>query len=247
MKAVLIEDEARNREHLTRVINKHCPEVELMAQAADAVEGIAAIKKHQPDLIFLDIEMPGGSGFDMLESLGQVNFEVIFVTAYDSYAIRAIRFCAMDYLLKPIKILELKSAVERVLKKRSETAQNLQLQTYLQNLHLNHAAQKLALPTQEKIEMVGIAHILRCQGERNYTRFFLKEGKRLLVSKALGEYEELLTEFGFFRTHQSHLVNLHQVETFIRKDGGYLIMSDQSQVPVSRRRKDQLIAALNRL
>ena len=247
MKAILIEDEARNREHLARVLEKHCPEVQLVAQAEDAIAGITAIKTHQPDLIFLDIEMPGGSGFDMLESLGQVDFEVIFVTAYDSYAIRAIRFCAMDYLLKPIKILELKSAVERVHKKRRETAHNLQLQAYLQNLKLTHSAQKLALPTQEKIEMVSISEIIRCQGERNYTRFMLADGRKLLVSKALGEYEELLEEFQFLRVHQSHLVNLQHIDSFIRKDGGYLIMSNEDNVAVSRRRKENLIEALNGL
>jgi two-component system LytT family response regulator len=188
--------------------------------------------------------MQGGSGFDLLERIKPITFEVIFVTAFDQYAIRAIRFCAVDYLLKPVDILELQAAVRRAISKIQSENPNMAMATLLSNRKHEHADPKIALTTSERILFVQISDIVRCLGENNYTTVFLQNGISILVSKTLKEFEELLSDKGFLRTHQSHLISHRYIRSFEKQDGGYLKMTDGVCVPISRQRKAQVLQQL---
>lgn len=242
--AIIVDDEWNNCENLKELLHKYCPAVEIVDMAHSAAEGIESISRLKPSLVFLDIQMQGGSGFDLLEQLKPVSFEVIFVTAFDQYAIRAIRFCAIDYLLKPVDILELQSAVSRAANKILQREPNLSLTNLLENRNQEKDNFKIALPTAERILFVHLSEIIRCLGDNNYTTVFLKNGASVLVSKTLKEYEELLTDNGFLRVHQSHLINVRYVRSFEKQDGGYLKMTDGTSVPISRQRKQQVLQQL---
>jgi len=239
IKAILVDDEKNGRENLRGLLQQYCPEVSLFAEAQNALQAIDLIQEHQPDLVFLDIEMPGGNGFKVLEFFKQPQFSVIFVTAYDHYAIQAIRFSALDYILKPIDVLLLKSAVNRFVEQKS--TEDKRLEQFLKNEHRAVGNKRIALPTADKIDYIEINCIIKCQGEANYTRFYLTSGVEYLVSKSLVEYEEILSGFGFIRTHKSFVVNVSHIVSFVKTDGGYLLMSDKSTVPVSRRKKDSIL------
>ncbi|MEM9929426.1 MAG: LytTR family DNA-binding domain-containing protein [Bacteroidota bacterium] len=242
IRALIVDDEANNRENLRLALAVHCPEVEVVGEADSAITAMDRIKAEQPDLVFLDIAMPLGSGFDLLEGLERIDFEIIFVTAYDKYAIRAIKFAAVDYLLKPINVLELKKAVTRVQSKHLRKHQQDQLATLLHNI--KQQEKKIALPQADHIEFVAVHQIVRCRGDRNYTHFILKDGRKLLVSRTLKEYVELLEDQSFYRIHQSHLVNLNCIHKYSKRDGGILIMEDGEQLPVARARKEGLLERL---
>lgn len=242
VKVVIVDDEKNGRENLRGALKHYCPEVEIMAEAQNAVQAIDAINEHQPDLVFLDIEMPGGDGFKVLEFFKEPQFSVIFVTAYDHYAIQAIRFSALDYILKPIDVLLLKGAVNRFNEQRSSG--DKRLEQFLENEYRSKENKRIALPMADKINYIEINRIIKCQGEANYTRFYLIGGEEYLVSKSLVEYEEILNGYGFIRTHKSYVVNVSHIASFIKTDGGYLVMSDQSTVPVSRRKKELVLKEL---
>lgn len=244
IRAIIIDDEAGNRENLQRMLERHCGNVQVQAVAASAIEGIDAISTHSPDLVFLDIEMPHANGFELLENLPRIDFEVIFVTAFDHYAIRAIKFCALDYLLKPIDLLELKVAVEKVSEKLLKARENESMEIFIQNRRNPQQVKKIALPTADKVDFVAVNEIVRCQGESNYTHIFLANGKKILVSRTLKEYEELLSEYNFLRVHQSHLVNVTEVKTYVKRDGGYIVMSDGAEVSVSKQKKEAVLTRL---
>lgn len=245
IRAVIIDDEAGNRENLRLMLARHCPQVIVLAEAASAGEGINFIQACKPDLVFLDIEMPHRSGFDLLEDLAAIDFEVIFVTAFDQYAIRAIKFCALDYLLKPIDIEELIQAVDRVEQQLAKDRQNENLRIFMQNRLQPTQVKKIALPTADQVDFVAVDEIIRCQGESNYTHIFLSDGRSILVSRTLKEYEQLLTEYNFLRVHQSHLVNVAEVRSYVKRDGGYILMSDGAEVSVSRQKKEQVLQRLS--
>jgi two-component system LytT family response regulator len=242
--AIVVDDERNNCENLKELLRKYCPEVEVVDMVNSAAEGIESISRLKPSLVFLDIQMQGGSGFDLLERLKPVSFEVIFVTAFDQYAIRAIRFCAIDYLLKPVDILELQSAVSRAANKILQRKPNLSLTNLLENRNSKKDDLKIALPTAERILFVQISEIIRCLGDNNYTTVYLKNGESILVSKTLKEYEELLADKGFLRVHQSHLINHHYIRSYEKQDGGFLKMTDGVSVPISRQRKQQVLQQL---
>lgn len=242
IKAIIVEDEANNRENLRLALQAYCPEVAVIGEADSALTAIDLIRECSPDLVFLDIAMPMGNGFDLLESLPAITFDIIFVTAFDQYAIRAIKFAAVDYLLKPLDIFELKKAVGRVLNKQLHRQQHANLQVLLDNLQQQE--QKIALPQSDHIEFVAISEIIRCRGDRNYTYFYLRDGRSLLVSRTLKEFSDLLEDCDFFRVHQSHLVNLHYIQKYSKRDGGTLITTDQEMIPVARARKDKLLEIL---
>ena len=242
--AIIVDDERNNCENLKELLGKYCPEVEIVGMSHSAAEGIESILLLKPSLVFLDIQMQGVSGFDLLEQLKPVSFEVIFVTAFDQYAIRAIRFCAIDYLLKPVDILELQSAVSRAANKILQREPNLSLTNLLENRNQEKDDLKIALPTSERILFVQVSEIIRCLGDNNYTTVYLKNSDSVLVSKTLKEYEELLTDKGFLRVHQSHLINVRYVRSFEKQDGGYLKMTDGASVPISRQRKQQVLQQL---
>lgn len=241
--ALIVDDEKNGRENLAGLIKTRCPQIRVVGEARSVEQAIAGIQEHQPQLIFLDIEMPGGNGFQLLEHFKDFPFEVIFVTAYDNYAIRAIRFSASDYILKPINLNELIAAVDKVslrIRNRSENERIRQL--YLNTMH--PANPKIGLPTGERVEFVEVKSIIRCQGESNYTHLYFSDRKPLLTAKSLIEFEELLAEYNFIRVHKTHLVNLNQVTSFTKNDGGVLFLSNGDSVAISRRRKEFVLEQL---
>jgi two-component system LytT family response regulator len=241
IKAILIDDEEHCRESLSIQLERYCPQVNLLARCASAAEGLKAVEKHSPDVVFLDVEMPRMNGFELLQQFLQIPFEVIFTTGYDAYAIKAIRFSALDYLLKPIDKDELIKAIDKVNAKPATTI-NQQFDILLEKLGDKPVKlQKIALPSMEGFELVQLEAILRCESDSNYTNVYLKNGRHILVSRTLKEIEELLDGHSFLRVHHSHLVNLNEIERYVRGEGGYLIMSDNASVNVSRSRKDALL------
>jgi two-component system, LytTR family, response regulator len=244
IKSLIIDDETHNLENLESLLKKNCPNVEVIGLACSAKEGLEMITNLQPDLVFLDIEMPNKNGFDMLESLKDVNFEVIFVTAYNQYTLRAIKSCALDYLMKPVVVSELIGAVLRVEQAVAKKKENEKLKVLVENLKSINHPQKIALPTAEELYFVSINDILRCKGENNYTLFYLTNGTSILVSRTLKEWDDLLTSHQFIRTHQSHLINSSHVKSFVKKDGGYILMVDGSMVTVSKHKKEQTLDKL---
>lgn len=241
--AIIIDDEKNGRENLAGLIKSHCPEIKMVGEANSVTQAINVIQEKQPQLIFLDIEMPGGSGFQLLEHFKDFPFEVIFVTAYDNYAIKAIRFSASDYILKPINLNELIAAIDKVSQRISNQDENQRIRQLYQNT-LHPANPKIGLPTVDRVEFVEVKSIIRCQGESNYTHLYFTAKKPLLVAKSLIEFEELLAEYGFIRVHKTHLVNLHHVSSFTKNDGGILNLSNGDSVCISRRRKDFTVAQL---
>jgi len=242
IKSVIIDDEQNNIDNLTRLLQKHCPEVTVAATAMNADDGKKIIFEQKPDLIFLDIQMPEKNGFELLRSLSNYSFEIIFVTAFDKYGIQAVKFSAIDYLLKPINIEELKEAINRAITKISQKKQNLQLENLLQLLQNTQLKDehRIALPTVKETRFAKPQDIIRCESSNNYTSFFFKSGEKLIVSKPIYEYEELLSDYGFIRCHQSHLVNKKFIKSWVKEDGDYLLLEDKSQIPISRQKKDYI-------
>lgn len=244
--ALIVDDEENGRTILRKLLAEFCPRVRVLGEAANVESGIALIEETQPDLVFLDVKMPFGTGFDLLEQIGEVDFDVIFTTAHDDYAIRAIRYAAIDYLLKPIDIDELVSAVQRTIEKQqSEQPAAGQIQHFLQLLQQqDQPPEKLALPTGDGLIFVKVADIVRCEADGAYTKVILKDGNHLLISKNLKGIESLFQAHPFFRVHHSHLVHLAFVKKYIRGKGGQVEMEDGSTVDVSVRRKDAFLKAL---
>jgi len=246
IRSIIIDDEPNNIENLQILLNKYCPEIYTVATAINADDGIEAIQAYQPDLVFLDIQMPGKSGFDILKAFTSISFEIIFITAYDQYGIQAIKFSALDYLLKPINISELKLAVEKARQKIIAKQKDYNIVNLLEYIKSgNKEIPKIALPTLQEIMYVRVDNIIRCEASNNYTLFYLQNGEKVLVCKTLKEFAELLTPHSFIRTHQSHLVNLHFVKSFLREDGGTLLLADQTKVPISRQNRDMVKEKLN--
>jgi two-component system LytT family response regulator len=244
IKAILIDDERNNLINLEQLLKAYCPEVEIIATTMDAATGKTAILQYHPDLLFLDIQMPGKNGFDLLRDLPAYDFEVIFVTAFDQYAIQAVRFAAVDYLLKPLNIEELQQAVGRAMARNRNKKKNLQLENLLQLLQVQKEEHRIALTTLKETRFIRTPEIVRCESSNNYTAFFLASGEKLTASRPIFEYEELLKDYGFIRCHQSHLVNRKFVKSWVKEDGGYLLMDNGHQVPVSRNKKDVVAWAL---
>lgn len=239
MKAILIDDELHNLTNLQVLLNTYCPQVEVCALAQSAEQGKKAVKTYLPDLIFLDIQMPEQDGFAFLGSLDYYNFEVIFVTAYDQYAIQAMRFSAVDYLLKPINIKELVDAVNRAFKQNQLKSQHKQIE-YLMDwfkVQSQKEEQRIALSTVEETRFAKVSEIIRCESSNNYTTFFLSDNSKLLVSKPIYEYDELLSNYGFIRCHQSHLVNKAYIKSWLKEYGDFLLLNDGMQIPISRGKK----------
>ncbi|RFM26815.1 LytR/AlgR family response regulator transcription factor [Deminuibacter soli] len=244
LRAIVIDDEQNNLDNLSQLLATYCPGVEVVATAQHATAGIAAILQYRPDLLFLDIQMPGKNGFELLKELPQYDFEVIFVTAYDQYAIQAVRFAAVDYLLKPVNINELQAAVARATVNRSTKQQNRHLENLLQLLQQQNAQHRIALATLKETRFVPVCDIVHCESSNNYTVFQLAGGERLTVSKPIYEYEELLKNYRFIRCHQSHLVNLGYVKSWVKDNGGYLLLENGHEIPVSRNKKELVALAL---
>lgn len=243
--AILIDDEINCLDTLNILLEEYCPEVQVIEQCPSGQKGLEAITKHHPDLVFLDIEMPVLNGFELLEQLNEINFSVIFTTGYNQYAIKAIRFSALDYLMKPIDPKELVAAVHKVGIQRPRPEEE-QLTMLMERIKKSERAiTKLALPTSNGFELFPANMILYCEANDNYTHLYLKDKRKLTACRTLKEIEEQLQEFShFIRVHRSYIVNLNEVSRYIMGDGGYLVLNDETRVNVSRNRKESLLKIL---
>lgn len=245
-RAVIVEDEKRTSDVLLRMLNDYCPDIEVVAQAMNVEEGIEKINQLKPNLVFLDVMMPDGSGFDVLERVKGHDFQVIFTTATDKFAIKAIKYSALDYLLKPIDPEELQAAVKKAEQQPVLDPEGKNKEVLVENVKSKSTAgyNKITLPTGSAYEIVSVSDILHCEAQDNYTRVYLKDGKKYLVSGTLKHYEELLADHDFARIHHSHLVNMQHVMRFVKDDGGHVILTDGSEVEVSRRKKEEFLKRL---
>jgi two-component system, LytTR family, response regulator len=245
-KALIVEDELLNRVFLKNLLDEFCPNVEVAGMAENVEEAVAFITSRSPEIVFMDIELQTATGFDVLQQVKEHSFEVIFTTAYDHYAIRAIKFSAIDYLLKPINFEELQTAVDKALQKIALKEKDNRLELLFKNLQRPAEDFSISLSTSEGIEFVPLTHIIRLEARGPYTTFFLKNGTNVMVCKNLKEYELLLTDYGFFRLHNSHMVNLKEVKKMIKADGGYAVMNDDAMITISPKKKDEFFTLLSR-
>lgn len=249
IKAVIVEDEKNSQELLKGLVTEYCEGVEIVGIGGSVAEGLKEIETHKPELLFLDIQLPDGDGFQVLEKTELRDFDVIFTTAYDQYATRAFKFSATDYLLKPVDIEELEAAVARVKEKRTQLTPEdriAKLEALVENLkHLNQPLKRIVLPTSNGFTVVNPDDIIRCESDRNYTFIFLTDGRKILVSRTIKEYDEMLNDYGFFRIHQSHLINLKYLKNYTRGRGGYVELTDGSVLDVSARRKSEFLKRMS--
>jgi two-component system LytT family response regulator len=247
LKTLIIDDEPDAVNFIRSIIGEYCPGLAVIGSANNVRDGEKLIREHQPELVFLDIEMPHGSGFDLLACFPKKMFDVVFITAFNQYALKAIKFSAVDYILKPINISEFIEAVEKATEKRAG-GMNSQVNygDLLENLR-SAMPVKLAIPTSEGMEYLNTKEIIRIEADRSYCWFFLCDNKKHLVSKNLKEYQDLLSDRNFFRPHNSHLINLEFVRKYVRHDGGYIEMTDGSQIPLSRIKRDLFTQQMARL
>ncbi|WP_343692224.1 LytTR family DNA-binding domain-containing protein [Chitinophaga sp.] len=241
IKAIIVDDEQHCIDALQTMLAKKCPEVTVLGGVNSVKAAKELIDEVHPDVVFLDVEMPHQNGFELLKLFDKINFNIIFTTAYEQYALKAIKFNALDYLLKPFSVKELQDAVQKCVSRKNvqqPEAGNSPLDVFLQNMKTLHQThKKIALPTINGLVFMPVQNIVRCESTGNYTRIFFTDKKNLMVSRPLKEFEELLTDVDFFRVHNSHLINLQQMQSYIQGEGGFALMSDGTQVEVSRRRK----------
>ena len=243
LKAILVDDEKHGRENLGGILREHCPGVKIIGEADSVKSAALLIERNKPDLVFLDIEMPNENGFQLFHHFDKPDFEIIFVTAYDSYAIKAIRFSAADYILKPINYKELVQAVNKVGDQIQRKNENLKMRELHRNLQQPENP-RIGLPVGDRIEFIEIGKIIHFKGEGNYSHIYIENQKHFLVAKTLVEFEDLLREYSFVRTHKTHLVNLKHVNAYIKRDGGLLKLSNGDMVSISRRRKESVVEML---
>jgi two-component system LytT family response regulator len=248
IEAVIIDDEKNARQAIKQIIEKHFPDISVVGDADDVKSGVELISKISPSLVFLDIKLPDGTGFDILKQFNNVGFSTIFITAYNEHAVKAFKFSAIDYLLKPIDIDELKEAVKKVKKTHEQQNTKKKIEVFFENINnINKEVKKIILKTSESIHLVNVNNILRCESDGNYTKFYFTDRQALFVSKNIKEYYEMLKDYQFFRPHQSHIVNINYIKQYQKQDGGFLIMKDDSTVPVSTRKKDELMKIFNNI
>jgi two-component system LytT family response regulator len=243
IRALIIEDEPLNREVLKGLLGMYCKEVSIVGEAESVQSGIKAIQALHPQVIFMDIELQDGTAFDILRTSDLATFQLVFTTAYDHYAVQAIKFNAIDYLLKPIDPDELMAAVQKLSKAPGHGRKNLD--HFLTNINNpRNENPVITLSTSDSYEYIPVRDIIRCEAQGAYTKFYVRAKTSLLVSKTLKEYEPLLQPYNFFRTHQSHLINLHEVERFLKGDGGYVVLKDGAKIGVARTRRDEFLQAM---
>lgn len=243
--AILVDDDSNLREGMKALLSRYAPEIQIFGEAENVTNAVSVIDQLNPQVVFLDIQLADGTGFDILEKLteknGKIESQVVFITAHEQYAIKAFRFSALDFLLKPVDPEELQKVIEKIKNtvKKNDTFSHIDL--LLENIRKKvDNFKRIALSTTDGIHLFDVSDIIRCESTDNYTTFHIRNSKPILISKTLKEYEELLSEQGFERIHQSHLINLAYLKSYIKKDGGYVIMSDNSNLPVSQRKKDRL-------
>ena len=237
IRTLIIDDEKNNRQLIADLLQKHFPHVSVIGEADGVKSGLKSIRELAPELVLLDIRMEDGDAFDLLNQIGNINFKVIFITAYEEYALKAIKFSALDYLLKPVILDELKSAIGKAEKQILKDL-NIQLSELSNSLQPNRS-KRIVLRTTEKLQLIPVKEIIRCVAERNYCMFFLENGKKIIASCPMKDFEDMLSEQGFFRVHKSHLVNLSFVDSYVKADGGYIVLLDGTELPVAMRKKNQ--------
>ncbi len=247
IKAFIVDDEPELVELNKVLLKKHFDEIDIIGSCGTVNEAVDFINEHKPNLLLLDIRLTDGTGFNILQKIKPYNYALIFITAYNEFAIKAIKFSAIDYILKPIDENDFCSAVNRALNSINDEALHGQVQTFFNYYERKTQARRIVLKTTEAINIVDVGDITHCRSESNYTTFYMVDGKKIMVSKVLKEYEDLLSEYGFFRPHHSFLVNLNHVTKLDKTDGGFLILKDGSEVPVSLRRKKRLMQVLESL
>lgn len=246
LKAIIVDDEKHSRETLKNLVIEFCEDVEVLSTESTINDAVLAIKTLKPDLLFLDIELQTGTGFDILDQLESIDFEVIFTTAFEQYALKAVKFSSLDYLLKPIDLEELQKAVEKAKKIKDKNIYSKQLETLIHNLKQPQPNNnKICLATADGYEFINVEEIMYCKAEGSYTTFKLTNGTNLLVSKHLKEYENLLVEQHFMRVHNSFLINLNEVKKYVKADGGYILMNNGETVSISRNKKEIFFKTMN--
>jgi two-component system, LytTR family, response regulator len=250
--ALLIDDDANLRAGMRQLLLRYAPNIKVIGEADSVRTGVETINQLNPEVLFLDIQLTDGTGFDLLEQLasknGKITSQVVFITAHEQYAIKAFRFSALDFLLKPVDPEELQKVISKINDVLSKSENYAHIDLLLENIRKKvDNFKRIALSTADGIHLFEISDIIRCESEDNYTKFYIKNNKPILISKTLKEYEELLTEHGFERIHQSHLINLAYLKSYIKKDGGYVVMADNSNLPISQRKKERLQELLKSL
>jgi two-component system LytT family response regulator len=245
IRTLIIDDEENNRQRLLKVIHDHFQNIKVVGEADGVDTGFLAIQNHKPELVLLDIKMADGDAFDLLEKIGSVFFKIIFVTAHEEYALKAFKFCALDYLLKPVSVDDLRIAF---IKAENQILADLRLQISTLQSNLQSPKNKtLVLRTSEKIYLIETKDIIRCESDRNYTFFYVNEQRKYIVSQPMKEYEDILEEYGFMRIHKSHMVNISFIDNFDKTEGGSIILKDKTELPVARRKKFELLERFSRL
>ncbi len=247
IKVVLVDDEKNALEVLEWQLKKYCPEVDILALCSSADEAVVAIIQHKPDLIFLDVEMPVKSGFEVLNAFNEPTFDVVFTTAYNQFAIKAFKYAAFDYLLKPIDAVDLTELLKRYQKKQAKTNPGNYQLLKEQLVKQTKPSGKIALHTSDGLQFVKPEQIIRCESLSNYTKVHLNNNQKITLSKTLKEVEETLESYPFYRVHHSHLINLEHIEKYVKADGGYVIMSDGEQITVARNRKEGFVELFSKL
>jgi two-component system LytT family response regulator len=246
LRVIIIDDDQAIREMLSDIIKAYCPNVSVVAQAWDVKSGVAAINEHEPDLILLDIKMPDGSGFDLIKHFDKPDFKVIIISGYMEYAIKGYKFGAIDYILKPFDMEELVAAIRKA-DDLVRYEEKLRFKALANNINLLTKAHKIILKTSEHVHLINIGDIVRIIADGNYCTFFICDGRKILVSRPIGEFEKLLIDKGFHRIHKTHIININKVNYFDKTEGGDVVMNDGAKVPVSSRKKDELLALLESL
>ncbi len=249
IQALIIDDEQHCIDRLSMLLNNNYSDTIRVLDRCNSVEqGISAIKKHRPELVFLDIQIHDQTGFDLMQSTSEYNYEVIFTTAHDGFAVKAFKFSAVDYLLKPVDTDDLANAIEKVKSKQKTQEQSQKLDSLFYNLkNLQAPAKKICIPVSNGKEIISVSDIVRCQSDVNYTYLFLQNKTKIIVTKTLKEFDELLSDYNFFRVHNSHLVNLNYVKGYSAGKGGMVILTDGTSIDVSTRRKDEFLKRLEEM
>jgi two-component system LytT family response regulator len=244
MNVIVVDDEVSVRNAITKLLAEQFPDLEVISTAGTLKSAYEAIMKHAPDLLFLDVELPDGNGFELLKMISAVNFKVIFITGHQEYALDAIKVSALDYILKPFDQDELRIAVEKAREIINHDEQNIKLQALSENLRSKRTLKRIILPTADNLYLVSVEDIIRAEADSNYTVFWLTEGRKIMVSRTIKEYDEMLSGSGMIRVHQSHLVNVPFIDRFVKRDGGYLKLKDGTTVPVSPNLKKKVLQSI---
>jgi len=246
IKTIIVDDEAHATKSLEILLHENCSQVNIVATFNHPAEALLYLRSNEIDLLFLDIDMPFMNGFEFLNRLSLVNFDIIFVTAYDQYAIKAFKYSAFDYLLKPVDEIELINSVRKLENKQKSSSQNANYEHLLEVFKGQSQIKRIALPTLEGFEFIEVEKIIRCESDSNYSKIFLQDAKMMLVSRTLKEMEEMLSDMPFIRVHNSHIISKNHVKKYIKADGGYILMVDNADIPISRARKDDVIQELTK-